>query len=74
MKDQKVWNFDIKPTDGATIFAYLGKIGDLNIFVTEIKSERWKIQRIWRDLNPGHFRVLPTKPYIVRGWLKGNTL
>ena len=28
-EDVRIWNFDIKPTDGATIFAYLGKGGKL---------------------------------------------
>ena len=37
----KLWNFDIKPTDGATIFAYLGKGGKYWYRTPAIITHSW---------------------------------
>jgi hypothetical protein len=50
VKGDSIWNFDIKPTDGAAIFAYLVK--GVNFQASEIKRERCKMNWRWRDLNP----------------------
>ena len=44
-KGGRIWNFEIKPTDEDTIFAYLRKDGKFsNGLVIEINRESWKIK------------------------------
>ena len=50
----RIGNFDIKPTDVATIFANLGT-GETSGIDQRIKLRKksWKINWNWWDLNPG---------------------
>ena len=61
----RIQNFEIKPTDGTTLFVYLGKGEKFQIYlVNKIKRERLKIKWRLRESNQallaGSFRVLTT--------------
>ena len=65
----RIWNFEIKATDSATIFAYLGKSGRFQIDYwgkLRQKDEKWiGWCRNWTPVTEEKFRVLTTRPQVL---------